>query len=61
MIRYVSFFRCFEANLNGPYHTDPTENGYFLGIIWERWRGDYSLMSSEMKIRPLSFEDLQDP
>ncbi|XP_054709304.1 uncharacterized protein LOC129219009 [Uloborus diversus] len=55
------YYRCFEANLNGPYHTDPTENGYFLGIIWERWRGDYSLKSSEMKIRPLSFDDLQDP
>ncbi|GFS96895.1 techylectin-5B [Nephila pilipes] len=56
------YYRCFEANLNGPYHTDPTENGYFLGIIWERWRGDYSLKSSEMKIRPLSFEDhIEDP
>ncbi|GBL97363.1 Techylectin-5B [Araneus ventricosus] len=56
------YYRCFEANLNGPYHTDPTENGYFLGIIWERWRGDYSLKSSEMKIRPLSFEDhVEDP
>ncbi|XP_042908122.1 fibrinogen C domain-containing protein 1 [Parasteatoda tepidariorum] len=55
------YYRCFEANLNGPYHTDPTENGYFLGIIWERWKGDYSLKSSEMKIRPLNFEDLRDP
>ncbi|KFM58264.1 Techylectin-5B, partial [Stegodyphus mimosarum] len=55
------YYRCFEANLNGPYHTNPTENGYFLGIIWERWQGDYSLKSSEMKIRPISFDEPQDP
>lgn len=55
------YYRCFEANLNGPYQTNPTDNGYFLGIIWERWKGDYSLKSSEMKIRPLSFDDVRDP
>ncbi|KAG8189463.1 hypothetical protein JTE90_018116 [Oedothorax gibbosus] len=51
------YYRCFEANLNGPYHPEPTENGYFLGIIWERWKGDYSLKTAEMKIRPLAFEE----
>ena len=47
---------CFEANLNGEYHTDPTGNGYFRGIIWELWRGDYSLRRAEMKIRPRGFQ-----
>ncbi|XP_076366570.1 uncharacterized protein LOC143255187 [Tachypleus tridentatus] len=55
------YYRCFEANLNGPYQTKPTENGYFLGIIWEQWRGDYSLKGSEMKIRPLMFDEIKDP
>lgn len=55
------YYKCFEANLNGPYHSDPTDNGYFQGIIWERWRGDYSLRYAEMKIRPLYFDNLKDP
>lgn len=25
------------------YHVNPVENDYFRGIIWELWRGDYSL------------------
>lgn len=28
---------------NTEYHTNPIENDYFRGIIWELWRGDYSL------------------
>jgi hypothetical protein len=49
------FRSCFEANLNGEYHTNPTDNDYFRGIIWELWRGDYSLRRTEMKIRPQGF------
>ena len=37
-------FSCFEANLNGEYFIDPKDNGYYRGIIWELWLGDYSLM-----------------
>ncbi len=40
------FYSCFEANLNGEYHHDPTDNGYFRGIVWELWKGDYSLRYS---------------
>ena len=36
-------FSCFEANLNGEYFMDPKNNGYYRGIIWELWLGDYSL------------------
>nr|CAH0107216.1 unnamed protein product [Daphnia galeata] len=46
---------CFEANLNGEYHVNPIENDYFRGIIWELWRGDYSLRAVELKIRPHDF------
>jgi len=49
------FYSCFEANLNGEYHTVPTANDYFRGIIWELWRGDYSLRRAEMKIRPQKY------
>ena len=45
-------FSCFEANLNGEYFEDPTENGYYRGIIWELWLGDYSLKETRMMIRP---------
>ena len=43
---------CFEANLNGEYFSDPTDNGYYRGIIWELWLGDYSLKETKMMIRP---------
>ena len=46
---------CFESNLNGEYHDDPLDNDYYKGIIWELWRGDYSLKSSKMMIRPRAF------
>ncbi|XP_046649622.1 uncharacterized protein LOC124340891 isoform X2 [Daphnia pulicaria] len=49
------FYSCFEANLNGEYHVNPIENDYFRGIIWELWRGDYSLRAVELKIRPHDF------
>ncbi|XP_059490229.1 angiopoietin-2-like [Neocloeon triangulifer] len=50
------FHSCFEANLNGEYFMDPEGNNDFQGIIWEKWRDDYSLAHTEMKIRPLDFE-----
>ena len=43
---------CFESNLNGEYHSNPVDNGYYQGLIWELWRGDYSLKSSKMMVRP---------
>ncbi len=45
------FYSCFESNLNGEYHSDPLDNGYFRGIVWELWKGDYSLRSAKMMIR----------
>lgn len=44
-------FSCIEANLNGIYRQSPTNNNY-VGIIWEKWLGDYSLKASKMMIRP---------
>ncbi|XP_065335436.1 angiopoietin-related protein 7-like isoform X2 [Cloeon dipterum] len=49
------FHSCFEANLNGEYFLDPEGATDFQGIIWEKWRDDYSLAGTEMKIRPLDF------
>jgi len=46
------FYSCFESNLNGEYFTKPDNNGYYRGIIWELWLGDYSLKSTRMMIRP---------
>ena len=48
-------FSCFEANLNGEYHEDPEDNDYYRGIIWELWKGDYSLKSAKMMIRSKAF------
>lgn len=53
------FYSCFESNLNGEYHTDPRDNDYYRGIIWELWLGDYSLRATEIKIRPLAFDSGQ--
>ena len=50
-------FSCFECNLNGEYHEDPTDNDYYHAIIWEVWRGDYSLKTSRMMIRSKTFHD----
>ena len=30
----------------------PEDNGYYRGIIWELWLGDYSLKETKMMIRP---------
>ena len=31
---------------------EPEDNGYYRGIIWELWLGDYSLAETRMMIRP---------
>ena len=49
-------YSCFESNLNGEYHENPLDNDYYRGIIWELWRGDYSLKSSKMMIRSRAFQ-----
>jgi len=49
------FYSCFEANLNGEYFADPLDNNYYQGLIWEKWKGDYSLKSTKMMIRSVSF------
>ncbi|XP_017473260.1 PREDICTED: angiopoietin-2-like isoform X1 [Rhagoletis zephyria] len=45
------FDNCSEANLNGIYRETPSGHNY-VGIIWEQWRGDYSLQKARMMIRP---------
>jgi len=45
------FYSCFESNLNGEYFSNPQSNGYYRGIIWELWLGDYSLKETRMMIR----------
>ena len=52
------YFSCFESNLNGEYQEDPEDNDYYHGIIWELWRGDYSLKTSKMMIRSKAFHDV---
>ena len=54
-----NIYSCFEANLNGEYFSDPTQNGYYRGIIWELWLGDYSLKETKMMIRPSSYKTSQ--
>ena len=46
-----NIYSCFEANLNGEYFSDPTQNGYYRGIIRELWLGDNSLKAARMMIR----------
>jgi len=55
------FYSCFESNLNGEYFSDPNENGYYRGIIWELWLGDYSLKGVKMMIRPKNFMSRSGP
>ena len=43
---------CFESNLNGEYFLVGEDNGYYRGIVWELWLGDYSLKSAVMMVRP---------
>ena len=47
-----SRFSCFESNLNGEYFLVGEDNGYYRGIVWELWLGDYSLKSAVMMVRP---------
>lgn len=48
---FVFICSCSEANLNGIYHNTPLGHNY-IGIMWELWRGDYSLKKTRMMIRP---------
>ncbi|XP_017768499.1 PREDICTED: angiopoietin-related protein 7-like [Nicrophorus vespilloides] len=49
------FNSCFEANLNGMYRDVSEDAGYYGGIIWEPWLGNYSLKRSEMMVRRLPY------
>ena len=49
---YVILLSCFESNLNGEYFLVGEDNGYYRGIVWELWLGDYSLKSALMMVRP---------
>lgn len=52
MYNFIIFYlSCIEANLNGVYRQNPRNNNY-VGIIWEKWIGDYSLKATKMMIRP---------
>ncbi|XP_058455688.1 angiopoietin-2-like [Malaya genurostris] len=62
------FNNCAESNLNGRYYTDNPRSHKYGGVLWETWKGDYSLKSTSMMIRTRenwSTEDetdqLQDP
>lgn len=52
------YYKCYMSNLNGIYYRNgkiPTK--LFDGIAWKPWTGpNYSLRSSEMKIRPSSVD-----
>ena len=49
---HVILLSCFESNLNGEYFLVGEDNGYYRGIVWELWLGDYSLKSALMMVRP---------
>lgn len=51
LFSFSILFSCIEANLNGVYRFNPLNNNY-VGIIWEKWLGDYSLKTTKMMIRP---------
>ena len=53
----ISSSSCFESNLNGEYFPSPEDNGYYRGIIWELWLGDYSLKSAKMMVRPSNWRE----
>ncbi|CAG0915977.1 unnamed protein product [Notodromas monacha] len=53
------FYACFESNLTGPYFGENEDNLHFQGIIWEHFKGDYSLKRAEMKVRPRKFKPKQ--
>ena len=38
--------------MNGEYHSEPEDNDYYRGIIWELWKGDYSLKATKMSVKP---------
>ncbi len=46
---------CHSVNLNGLYLNAVTES-YADGVVWQPWHGhNYSLKTTEMKIRPADF------
>lgn len=49
---FISFSSFFSSSIYPDrlteYHTNPIENDYFRGIIWELWRGDYSLRNNNL-------------
>ena len=46
---------CHQSNLNGKYHRK-LQSPHGVGVNWESWKGyHYSLMKTEMKMRPLDF------
>ncbi|XP_067619944.1 uncharacterized protein [Eurosta solidaginis] len=53
------FDNCSEANLNGIYRETPNGHNY-IGIIWEQWRGDYSLLKTRMLIRPKNWLNIHE-
>ncbi|RZC36978.1 fibrinogen-like protein 1, partial [Asbolus verrucosus] len=54
------FNSCFESNLNGIYYNKPKNNGYFSGIIWEHWLGNYSLKKTTMMVKPLGNQEIEE-
>ena len=48
-------YGCYTSNLNGLYHEEGTEFRTGDGVIWSLMKDtyDYSLKSTEMKIRPV--------
>ena len=37
------------------------DNGYYRGIIWELWLGDYSLKETKIMTRPETFKPSRQP
>ena len=51
MLYLLNLNKCLFAclKLTNCTHKD---NGYYRGIIWELWLGDYSLREARMLVRP---------
>ena len=46
-----TYFRCFQAHLNGEYYSDTMDHNRLHGIVWKAWLGyAYSLKASTMMI-----------
>ncbi|XP_076114482.1 low-density lipoprotein receptor-like isoform X1 [Mytilus galloprovincialis] len=42
---------CYQANLNGRYNGTINESGKYTGLVWFKWKRDYSLKATLMMIR----------